>query len=154
LELIVSTPARLVKLDHPTELLSKGRFARMAAEIDLSKPLRPGCDEVYENSYQPFWQSFKYEHIHLFCKKCGRVGHQLVDYAFPPNRPSPQSSVSSSPDVAALQIATDVDMVPVMEGTNRNSTSSLFVDVVMAPVAANAMANDDLPALMPWIHVR
>ena len=116
----------------------------MAAEIDLSKPLRPGCDEVYENSYQP---------IHLFCKKCGRVGHQLAEYAFPPIRPSPQSSVSFSLDVIPSQIAADVDMVPLMEGTNRNSTS-LFVDVVMAPVAANPMANDDLPAPMPWIHVR
>ena len=78
MDLIASTTGRLVKLDHPTELLSKGLFARIAIEIDLSKPFSPGYDVVYENSDQPFWQSFEYEHINLFCKKYGRVGHHQL----------------------------------------------------------------------------
>ena len=42
LELIVSKTGKLVRFDQSLELLSKGSFARVAIELDLSKPLLPG----------------------------------------------------------------------------------------------------------------
>ena len=38
LELIVAAAGHLVRLDEATELLSKGRDARVAVEIDLARP--------------------------------------------------------------------------------------------------------------------
>jgi len=52
--LIVAPAGRLVKLDQATELLSKGRYARVAVEIDLATPLVPGSDVLCENSAAPF----------------------------------------------------------------------------------------------------
>ena len=53
LSLIVAPVGRLVRLDPATELLTKGRYARMAVEIDLSGLLVPGSDVAFENSALP-----------------------------------------------------------------------------------------------------
>lgn len=78
LSLIISPDGRLVWLDPATKLLSKARYAHVAVEIDLSGPIVSHSDVVFENSAMPtYWQRFEYEHIHLFCRLCGRVGHAL-----------------------------------------------------------------------------
>jgi len=57
LELIASTVGSLMRLDESTELLSKGRFARVAVKVDLSNPLLPGIEITVEDSVlSSFWQ--------------------------------------------------------------------------------------------------
>ena len=58
LDLIVFKVGALVHLDQCTELLAKGRYARVAVESDLSKPLVPGTGIKLEGLNIPsFWQS-------------------------------------------------------------------------------------------------
>ena len=46
-----------MRLDESTELLSKGRFARVAVKVDLSNPLLPGIEITVEDSVlSSFWQ--------------------------------------------------------------------------------------------------
>jgi len=44
LSLIVAKVKTLVRLDDCTELLTKGSYAQVAVEINLSKPLLPGTN--------------------------------------------------------------------------------------------------------------
>ena len=57
LERIVSNVGSLMHLDESTELLSKGRFARVVVEVDLSNPFLPGTEITIEDSVlSSFWQ--------------------------------------------------------------------------------------------------
>ncbi|XP_019181601.1 PREDICTED: uncharacterized protein LOC109176602 [Ipomoea nil] len=61
---------RPIKVDVTTCLASRGKFARVCVEIDISKPLRSKftlADEVYP---------VEYEGIHMICFKCGLYGHK------------------------------------------------------------------------------
>ena len=93
LTLIVEPAGRLVRLDESTSLLVKGWFARVAIKIDISKPLVPGTGVELEGvAMPPFWQSFEYEHVRLFCRRCGRVGHRPPECLSPISSPSTQVS--------------------------------------------------------------
>lgn len=58
-----------IKIDVNTSLATKGRFARVCVEVDLTKPLvaqfwRDGC-----------WHAVEYEGFHVICFSCGKYGH-------------------------------------------------------------------------------
>ena len=90
----------LVRLDPATELLTKGRFARVAVEIDLQRPLLLGSDVILEGSdVSSFWRPFEYEHVHLFCRKCSS----------PPTRTSPPSQ-ASAPSVSLPTVERSMDV--------------------------------------------
>jgi len=56
LELGVSKAGKLVCLDQSIELLSKGRFAQVAIELDLSKPLVHDTMIQFDGLFIPsFW---------------------------------------------------------------------------------------------------
>lgn len=83
----VGTP---LKLDKMTADVERGRFARAAVEIDLSKPL------VSMVKIRRRVQHIEYEGIHVICFTCGEVGHRsercgktTVDM---PNTPMGESS--------------------------------------------------------------
>jgi len=116
LELIVAPAGQLVKLDQATKMLSKGRYTCVAVEIDLATPLVPGSDMLCENSAAPFWQSFEYEHIHLFCRQCGRVGHRPINCPSPKLRPSPLMTASPSSEATPSKNV-DVEMASATEET-------------------------------------
>ncbi|XP_031131901.1 uncharacterized protein LOC116033288 [Ipomoea triloba] len=61
---------RTVQVDHTTSLVSRGKFARVCVEIDLTKPLisRFTLEEKV-------WQ-VAYEGMHLVCFTCGLYGHR------------------------------------------------------------------------------
>ncbi|CAL1396494.1 unnamed protein product [Linum trigynum] len=61
---------RTIKLDYHTEHLERGKFARIAIELDMTKPLptRIWLDD--------FWQAILYENLPTICYGCGRIGHQ------------------------------------------------------------------------------
>ncbi|CAL1358153.1 unnamed protein product [Linum trigynum] len=82
---------RTIKLDYHTLTQQRAKFARLAVEVDLSKPLVPRIwldDE---------WQAVEYENIPAACFECGRIGH--VSSACPLLHPttSPVKAVQASP---------------------------------------------------------
>lgn len=58
-----------IRIDSATTLISKGNFARLCMEVDITKPL-----------LSKFWlrkkvRKIEYEGIHMVCFKCGIYGH-------------------------------------------------------------------------------
>lgn len=70
-------------------LVTKGRFARVCVEIDLTKPL------VAKFWLDKRWYSVEYEGLHLICYKCGRYGHGLKSCPFVQNQVGDKSHVAS-----------------------------------------------------------
>ncbi|XP_031119048.1 uncharacterized protein LOC116022464 [Ipomoea triloba] len=62
---------RPVKVDYTTSLVSKGKFARICVELDMSKPLLSKFTLAEEV------RPIEYEGIHMVCFKCGIYGHKL-----------------------------------------------------------------------------
>ncbi|RYR05350.1 hypothetical protein Ahy_B06g085220 [Arachis hypogaea] len=60
----------MLKVDHATSIHSRGRFARICVEIDLSKKLVPRI------SVMGYTLSIEYEGLHLICFECGKYGHK------------------------------------------------------------------------------
>lgn len=54
-----------------------GKFLRVKAEIDLTKPLKRGTVIKYQGKCLRVF--FKYERLPNFCYTCGRIGHQIKD---------------------------------------------------------------------------
>ncbi|CAI0458888.1 unnamed protein product, partial [Linum tenue] len=71
---------RTVKLDYHTENLERGKFAHIAIDLDMTKPLstRIRLDGA--------WQQVLYENIPTICYQCGRIGHTKRDC--PTKRPA------------------------------------------------------------------
>ncbi|KAI9073371.1 hypothetical protein K1719_044650 [Acacia pycnantha] len=60
---------KAIRLDILTAQRSRGKFARLCVELDLTKPLVP---EFYVEGQV---LSVEYESLGSLCSKCGRVGH-------------------------------------------------------------------------------
>ncbi|CAI0453960.1 unnamed protein product [Linum tenue] len=60
---------RTVKLDYHTENLERGKFARIAVELDMTKPLATRI------RLDGFWQPVLYENLPEICFECGKIGH-------------------------------------------------------------------------------
>ncbi|CAI0427410.1 unnamed protein product [Linum tenue] len=63
---------RAIKLDYHTQHQQRAKFARMAVEVDLSKPLVPRI------RLDGRWQKVEFENIPVVCFECGKVGHTNV----------------------------------------------------------------------------
>lgn len=60
---------KTLKVDLKTLLASRGKFARICVEVDLSKPLMSGY-----RMYGEYWR-LQYEGLHVICFECGHYGH-------------------------------------------------------------------------------
>ncbi|CAN1170988.1 hypothetical protein LINPERHAP2_LOCUS29303 [Linum perenne] len=60
---------RTIKIDFNTQRAERGKFSRIAIEIDLSEPLAPVV-ELDGNL-----QKIEYENLPDLCFECGMVGH-------------------------------------------------------------------------------
>ncbi|XP_028053714.1 uncharacterized protein LOC114258058 [Camellia sinensis] len=67
---IAKTIGKPLKIDWTTAMVTRGKFARICVEMDLTKPLIPKFvleDKCY---------SIEYESLHSFCFLCGRIDHR------------------------------------------------------------------------------
>ena len=77
----------VLRIDTHTASETRGRFARLCVQIDVTKPLVTG---IFIGKFE---QSVSYEGIHRLCFDCGRVGHQKENCPFTIRRdPPPLSS--------------------------------------------------------------
>ncbi|XP_019150527.1 PREDICTED: uncharacterized protein LOC109147321 [Ipomoea nil] len=60
---------RTIKIDHVTSLVSRGHFARICVEVDITKPL------ISKFKYNEKVRLVAYEGIHMVCFGCGVYGH-------------------------------------------------------------------------------
>jgi hypothetical protein len=68
----------------PPDGMGWGRFPRIRVEVEILKPLMRGRILQFENEntgelQEPFWVDFRYEHLPIFCYRCGRIGHSGND---------------------------------------------------------------------------
>lgn len=63
----------LLKVDRLTSIHSRGQFARVCVEVDLSKPLIPQVEVLGEVI------NLEYEGLHSVCFSCGIFGHHAAD---------------------------------------------------------------------------
>ncbi|XP_050216203.1 uncharacterized protein LOC126667275 [Mercurialis annua] len=73
LRYIGSVVGRVVKIDYCTEAAERGKFARIAVELDLKKPL------VSQFCLDGNVQFVEYECLPRICFDCGRFGHVKDD---------------------------------------------------------------------------
>ncbi|CAI0400457.1 unnamed protein product [Linum tenue] len=95
---------RTIKLDYHTENGVRGKFARIAIELDLTKPLRPRI------RLDGFWQKVVYENLPNACFECGIIGH--TDSSCPQLHQATVSSTAATPgqpDVGPLPAMADSD---------------------------------------------
>jgi len=66
-----------IKVDDITLNRSKGKFARVCLNIDISKPLRGSLFLPVPNKVQPLEVPISYEGLHEVCAWCGSNAHAL-----------------------------------------------------------------------------
>ncbi|XP_019184262.1 PREDICTED: uncharacterized protein LOC109179151 [Ipomoea nil] len=71
LKKIGKTIGRPIKIDYVTNLVSKGKFARVCIELDITKPVLSRFVLNFEE-----WP-IEYEGIHQICFKCGIYCHRI-----------------------------------------------------------------------------
>ncbi|CAN1126812.1 hypothetical protein LINPERHAP2_LOCUS3653 [Linum perenne] len=63
---------KTVKIDYNTQSAERGKFARIAVELDLSEPIVTGVD------LDGVWQRVEYENLPDLCFECGKIGHDIA----------------------------------------------------------------------------
>lgn len=64
-----SNIGRLIKINQATILISRGKFARICVEVDITKPL------LAKFNIRRRIIRIEYEVLHLICFQCGTPGH-------------------------------------------------------------------------------
>ncbi|CAN1752273.1 hypothetical protein LINPERHAP1_LOCUS4657 [Linum perenne] len=98
---------KTVKIDFKTQRAERGKFARIAIEIDLNEPLPPFV--LLDGAIQ----KVEYENLPTLCFECGKVSHESdkcpskADYSHPPATTTPTSvgvnNARASPEAAPDQ---------------------------------------------------
>ncbi|CAI0459454.1 unnamed protein product, partial [Linum tenue] len=83
---------RTIKLDYHTENLQRGKFARMAIDLDMTKPLPT---RIHLDGK---WQGVIYENLPHICYGCGKIGH--VEERCPARANSSELALVTGPDGA------------------------------------------------------
>ncbi|XP_016178548.1 uncharacterized protein LOC107621002 [Arachis ipaensis] len=92
-----SAIGQMIKIDRPTSIHSRGKFARICVEIDLAKKLVPkisvmGCE-----------LNIEYEGLHQICFTCGKYGHRADMCTEAPTNEAPQPKITGEVSHAGVE---------------------------------------------------
>ncbi|CAL1355902.1 unnamed protein product [Linum trigynum] len=95
---------RTIKLDYHTENLQRGKFARMAIDLDMTKPLPT---RIHLDGK---WQGITYENLPHICYGCGKIGH--IEEKCPANENHMETALAIVPgnDSNAYQVPPPSDV--------------------------------------------
>ncbi|KAJ4845374.1 hypothetical protein Tsubulata_050613 [Turnera subulata] len=96
---------RFLRVDYSTQKTERGRFAKAAVDLDLSKPLQT------EACVDGIWYTIKYENLPNVCFECGRAGHDMS------HCPSRLSGVSSPTGPVPGDVSMDTEG-PAVKGSH------------------------------------
>ncbi|XP_057738256.1 uncharacterized protein LOC130955425 [Arachis stenosperma] len=127
-----STIGNMLKIDKTTSIQSRGKFARICVEIDLSKKLVPRIS-VMENIL-----NIEYEGLHLICFSCGKYGHRAdqCSEGVATKDAQPRTGVSGEPTV-------DMESHDLCDNQGMKESQD-----------NNSRLNQDPPDFGPWMMVR
>ncbi|KAL8161345.1 hypothetical protein V2J09_012834 [Rumex salicifolius] len=96
---ISSTIENPLRIDNNTLNATRGRFAKVCIEVDLTKPLK---GEMFVNGER---LQIEYENLHLICFTCGRYGHDCDHCSFNTNKDPPEEAQKGEqPENRTLEI--------------------------------------------------
>ncbi|KAJ4835552.1 hypothetical protein Tsubulata_028955 [Turnera subulata] len=100
LNTICNLLGRMVRVDHNTQEAIRGRYARVALELDLTQPLQ---SRVFVDDK---WYLISYENRPQICFFCGLVGHDMsactsTSNALPKNHPTMAGGPTTGPGLAS-----------------------------------------------------
>ncbi|KAJ0965443.1 hypothetical protein J5N97_026581 [Dioscorea zingiberensis] len=75
LETVASNFGKLLKVDIPTMVIDRRKFARICVEINLNQPLKRGV--WVRSTSANFFVPVAYEKLPPYCFRCGIIGHYL-----------------------------------------------------------------------------
>ncbi|KAI8527241.1 hypothetical protein RHMOL_Rhmol12G0060300 [Rhododendron molle] len=102
LDVIADKLGKRLKVDNKTVISARGSYARICVELDLSKPLEPSI------AVGKFDYMLEYEHIHLICFSCGRVGHRKEACRNSPTAGAPADAANPNVDSTGKADTSDV----------------------------------------------
>ncbi|CAL1353575.1 unnamed protein product [Linum trigynum] len=116
---------RAIKLDFHTQHQQRAKFARMAVELDLSKPL------VTRIRLDGKWQYIEYENLPTCCFECGKIGHTSVScstLAEKSSQPVAGEMVSAQRNATATPPEDRTGFGPWMQVTRRSRRGTRAVE--------------------------
>ncbi|KAL4305453.1 uncharacterized protein DS421_16g533350 [Arachis hypogaea] len=128
----------LLKIDYATSIHSRGRFARICVEIDLSKKLVPRISVLGS------MLNIEYEGLHLICFNCGKYGHksELCNKAQNGDEFQMENILASEPEGEATNQSSPTD------NSNNHANQG-------APISQQTIPNNhDPPEFGPWMIVK
>ncbi|XP_015380884.1 uncharacterized protein LOC107174472 [Citrus sinensis] len=70
LRMLGNVVGKVIRIDYNTESITRGKFARIAVEVSLKKPL---CSQFFLDGKM---QKVEYENLPVICFNCGIYGHR------------------------------------------------------------------------------
>jgi hypothetical protein len=134
-----------VKVDIRTIDASRGKFARICIEIDLSLPV------VGQIWFRDRWFHVEYEGLHLLCKNCGKYGHVAKNCSLAEEEKSKPTISVTGEKASPLEATVQSNMNSVQQKTNpggdnqgNKSATSCYGDwlVVSKPKRNNFRKNN------------
>ncbi|XP_050216415.1 uncharacterized protein LOC126667478 [Mercurialis annua] len=116
LNAIANTIGKVIKIDYNTEAKERGKFARLAINLDLTKPL------ISSILIDGRLQRVEYEGLPIICFDCGRYGHRENHCQFKKvdvNSPQQVRQVIDNNDQIPATTAEESRFGPWMQVTNQ-----------------------------------
>ncbi|CAN1125177.1 hypothetical protein LINPERHAP2_LOCUS2764 [Linum perenne] len=108
LKLIGDRIGKTVRIDHTTLEGSRGNFARICVEVDLSKPL------LSKYRLRRRVRRIEYEGLHTICFNCGCYGHKIENCTMAPEVETTDNQTTNFVN-PVFQTATDQEDRPEVE---------------------------------------
>ncbi|KAJ4842859.1 hypothetical protein Tsubulata_031873 [Turnera subulata] len=135
---------RMIRVDYSTQKTERGKFAKVAVELDLSKPLET------EACVDGVWYPILYESLPQVCFGCGRAGHLMVNCrtTTPGSSPSPMASQQpAKPVLTTMAYASSRPIsVPNPQGAIASQNPKYGEWILVPPRGKEVEEGDSIPA--------